>query len=55
MCVSWESSPPEQERSVLTVRERLFVCVCARPCVRVCTPACAYAFVRAQVFIRSVQ
>lgn len=49
MCVSWESSPPEQERSVLTetVREKAFVCVCVRTPLRVhmclCVHECLYA------------
>lgn len=41
MCVSWESSPPERKRSVLTekVRGKTF------HCVFVCVSACAYVHV----------
>lgn len=47
MCVSWESSPPEQERSVLTerVRGKTFhsarVCECVSACANV--HVCLYA------------
>ncbi len=54
MCVSWESSPPEQERSVLTetLREKALVCVyvcvfscaCVYSCVCICVCACTYVY-----------